>query len=403
MSLDLAKTIAELEHMAERLVGRADDRAQRLDRAMAAMVEADDAEVRQKAASSQGRPYLCAGLADGFAGRHGPGVLPQEFCVVSVDGSHIDVDRHIPVRCYLINVGGCLLTYGSHPDARLFSHPSLYSQEDELYITNSSPESNDTMAVQGPLLGLKRMVAEVKELAGVIEGAPPDSPVLALIDGSLVMWGLAGRGYPPFVRDDILGAGLIPALDSLREIAQRRMLAVAAYISLPQTTEVVNLLRLHLCLSDTAECRQSCGGHRSTRSPCNLVNGFMDRHLFQELLQPGERSSTFYTNSSISREFYGPHQVHFYYINTGDEIARVEIPQWVAEDDGLLELSHTLVLDQCRRGKGYPAAIGEAHEQAVVTGHDRETFKQMVEDALSRKRLPVYTSEKNRSKRMRWL
>ena len=403
MSLDLAKTAAELEHMAERLVSRADDRALRVERAMAAMVEVDAAEVRQKAASSQGRPYLCAGLVGGFAGRHGPGVLPESFCVASVDGSHIDVDRHIPVRCYLINVGGCLLTYGSHPDARLFSYPRLYSQDDDLYITNSSPEPYDTMAVQGPLLGLKRAVAEVRELVQVIERAPAESPVLALIDGSLVMWGLAGRGYPPFVRDEILVSGLIPTLDSLREIAHRRILAVAAYVSLPQTTEVVNTLRLHLCQSDTVECRQSCGGHRSTRAPCDLVNGFLDRHLFQELLEPGERSSTFYTNSSISREFYGPHQVHFYYINTGDEIARIEIPQWVAEDDGLLELSHTLVLDQCRRGKGYPAAIGEAHEQAVVTGHDRETFKQMVEYSLSRKRLPVYTSEKNRSKRMRWL
>ncbi len=45
----------------------------------------------------------------------------------------------------------------------------------------------------------------------------------------------------------------------------------------------------------------------------------------------------------------------------------------------------------------------EAHEQAVLTGRDRELFRQMVEDALARRHLSVYTSEKARSKRLRWL
>ena len=134
-----------------------------------------------------------------------------------------------------------------------------------------------------------------------------------------------------------------------------------------------------------------------------MLNGFLDRHLFQELLGPGERSSLFFTNSSISRDFYGGHQVYFYYLNTGDEIARMELPQWVAMNSDLLELSHSLILDQIRRGLGYPAAIGEAHEQAVVTGRDREAFKQLLGGALNQYKLPVYTSEKNRSKQMRWL
>ena len=323
--------------------------------------------------------------------------------MASVDGSHIDIDRHIPVRCYLINLGGCLLTYGSQPDARLFSRPRLYTEEDELYITSSVPGSEGTVSVEGPLVGLKRAVEEVKGLASVVEETPSGSSVLALIDGSLVLWGLAGSGYQPFVRDEIVNCGLIPALGELREMAQSRTLAVAAYISLPRSTEVVNTLRLYLCPNDMAECRQHCSSHRSSRTPCDTVNGFLDRHLFQELLEPGERSSLYLTNSSISREFYGPHQVYFYYMNTGEEIARIEVPQWVAQGEGPLDLSHALILDQCRRGMGYPAAIAEAHEQAVVTGPDRESFKQLLEDALARKRLPVYTSEKARSKRMRWL
>ena len=318
MSLDVTKTVVQIDSLAQRLDRARDDRAQRLGRALEAMRGADASEVGQKAQSSQGRPYMCAGLVDGLASRYSPQAVPQDFCVASVDGSHIDVDRHLPVRCYLINVGGCFLTYGSQPNARLFSRPRLYTEDEELYMTSSLSGPRKTVPVEGPILGLKRMVEEVKGLASLAEEAPPGLPVLALIDGSLVMWGLAGRGYQPFVRDEILMGGLMPALDKVREMARGRTLAVAAYISLPQSTEVVNTLRLHLCTSDVSECSQQCSSHRSSQTPCDIVNGFLDRHLFQELLAPGERSSLFCTASSISREFYGPHQVYFYYMNTGD-------------------------------------------------------------------------------------
>ena len=403
MGLDLATTAVQIGTVAQQLNDGRDGRAQRLEAALRAMEEADPSKALGKAASDQGRPFLCAGLVDGLAGRHSPRELPQDFCVASVDGSHIDVDRHVPVRCYLINLGGCLLTYGAQPDARLFSHPTIYSQEEELYMTSAVPGSMESVAVEGPMVGLKRGMQEVEGLASLVAEAPPGLPALALIDGSLVLWGLAGRGYQPFVREEMVVHGLVPALDKLRETARSRPLAVAAYISLPQATEVVNALRLYLCPNDGGECRQRCSSHRSGRTPCDMLNGFLDRHLFQELLGPGERSSLFTSDSSISRDFYGPHRVYFYYLNTGEEIARMELPQWVAMDDDLLSLSHSLILDQCRRGLGYPAAIAEAHEQAVVTGRDREAFKQLLGDALDRYRLPVYTSEKNRSKQMRWL
>ena len=100
---------------------------------------------------------------------------------------------------------------------------------------------------------------------------------------------------------------------------------------------------------------------------------------------------------------YGDHAVHFFYMNAGEEIARVEIPAWVADSPELLSLVHAGIVDQCRKGHGYPVAISEAHEQAVVTAGDREEFRVMVETALGTQRLPVYTSLKDRSKRLKWL
>ena len=79
------------------------------------------------------------------------------------------------------------------------------------------------------------------------------------------------------------------------------------------------------------------------------------------------------------------------------------MPKWVAEDENLLALGHSLILDQCKRGQGYPVAISEAHEQAVVSTGDRRIFKEMVSQALERQGITPYTSEKDRSKRTPWV
>ena len=79
------------------------------------------------------------------------------------------------------------------------------------------------------------------------------------------------------------------------------------------------------------------------------------------------------------------------------------MPEWAALDKGLLSLTHTLILDQCRRGMGYPVALSEAHEQAVISGPDRQRFREMVDRSLTERGLPVYTSQKSRSKRTAWL
>ena len=100
---------------------------------------------------------------------------------------------------------------------------------------------------------------------------------------------------------------------------------------------------------------------------------------------------------------YGEHQVYFFYIRAGDEVARVEVPRWVALDEGLLGLTHSLVLDQCRRGHDYPVALSEAHEQAVVTAADKDGFWQLVEASLVEEHLLAVTSAKSRSKRTRWI
>jgi NurA-like 5'-3' nuclease len=59
------------------------------------------------------------------------------------------------------------------------------------------------------------------------------------------------------------------------------------------------------------------------------------------------------------------------------------------------------VLDQAVRGLGYPVVLAEAHEKAVVSGGDRESFWLLVESAIEQRRLPHRITEKSQSKHIR--
>ena len=176
-------------------------------------------------------------------------------------------------------------------------------------------------------------------------------------------------------------------------------LALASYISFPRSADVVNALRVAICPNDPLDTDRHCKD--CEKRECDAVAGVQDGELFSDLLAEGERSALFTTQSSVVRKRYGEHWVYFFYLRLDDEIARVEIPQWVARDENRLNLAHSLMLDQCRRGQGYPVALSEAHEQAVVTGADRANFWQLVESSLVEEHLLTPTSAKSQSKRTR--
>ena len=402
MSLDLGETILQLERVSANLGRGYQDRRQRLLRLLeeAARVPPDLARERTR---NFYEPFLAAQVVDSLLGETSPPRAPQDWVAASVDGSHIDVDRHLPVPCYLVNLGGCVLTYGSRSDARFFSRPRLSASQEDLFLRNPGRASEEE-AITGNLLGLYRAVRELAALLEIVKECPPDLPALALVDGTLVLWGLAGQSYRDFVRQHVIYEELLPVLEGFRLLAEERQVTLAAYVSLPRSTEVANALRRCLCTYPLSHCNESCSNRRSDREPCSNSNDFLDREIFEELLSPHSRSPLYVTNSSVPREYYGDtQQVYFYYLNVGEEIARVEVPRWVAESETLLTLGHSLIVEQCRRGQGYPVAISEAHEQAVVTGRDRQLFRQMVEETLEQQGMPFYTSQKERSKQRPWV
>ena len=398
MSLDLAQVAEQIEGMAARLKAAEAEREQKTNFAIETLhKQAGELDrLRQKIQSSK-TTWLVAEIPDELDIHEAPPPCPQDFIVLASDGSHIDVDRHRSAHCFLINIGTVRLRYGKNPDAELSSLPSLHFQAEDLVI--SSPSANSYEPIEGALLGVKRSVEECHSLADAASKLEDNLPTLALLDGSLILWTLAGQNnYPEYVSQALVNDGFLRYLEDMRKLSLVKQLAVAAYVSFPRSTEVTNALRLAICPHDPADCDRYCQRKDAERQ-CDFVAGVLDRGIFNRLLSPGERSAIFGSRSSIVEQRYGIHRAQFFYIKIDDEeIARVEIPLWVAQSRELIWLVHALIWQQCRQGQGYPVALSEAHEKAVVTASDREQFWQLLERDVA-----VKSSAKSRSKRSRWI
>ena len=398
MTLDLAKVAARIQAMADWVGGEETARAVRLELALQTLdrAAADVTPLRQRidAAVYAGPPtWLAADLPDDSGAVFDTPTLPTDYAALATDGSHIETDRNRPVACHLINIGVVHLRYGRQPRAHLDSAPTIYFGHET--------DDEDERHGEGLHLQTRRAVAEAQATVDFLTAHPPsDTPTVALLDGSLILWHLAGRRLPVAFRDAMLDRGLLAALDALE--AMSPPIAVAAYISQPQATAIVNALRLALCPDDSPNCGARCATLRFPDRPCDGVGGLFDRDIFWERLAIGQRSAVFGSRAPVM-EHYRQHRVGFFYLRLENEISRVEVPAWVARDQRRLDLVHAVVLDQCRLGFGYPVALAEAHEQAVVSGADRDHFWDLVERALRRDGIAAAPSAKSRSKQTRWL
>jgi hypothetical protein len=133
--------------------------------------------------------------------------------------------------------------------------------------------------------------------------------------------------------------------------------------------------------------------------PCQVIDPLRDAALWGSLLEPGQRSPL-YRSSARILDLYEGHRIYFCYVNVGTEIARIEIPEWVAQNSSLLAQALSLTLAQVHKGYGYPVALAEAHNQAVVRGGDRVRFFALLEQQMIRAGLRnVGTSYKEARKR----
>ncbi|UCG55123.1 MAG: DNA double-strand break repair nuclease NurA [Dehalococcoidia bacterium] len=403
MSLNLTDIASQIVGMAASLKANSQKRQQQKLKAIAICSDCStDLEWLKIKALTSKTSWLVAQPVERLDCHRPPPPPPDEFTIIATDGSQIDVDRHLSARCYIINIGSVVLKYGTNPDAILNSLPKLYSDERDLVIVSPDGRGREQL-VEGTLLGIKRSVEECKQLATITTGVSAGASTLALMDGTLILWNLVSKEYPEFVIEELLNRGFIRYLDEMKKLNKDRRVSVASYISFPRSTDVVNTLRVAICPHEIPDCDRYCAEIVTGKRECDTVTGIHDRDLFSELLADGERSALFTSQSSIVEKCYGNHRIHFFYLRVDDEIARIEIPKWVEADKNLLNMTHSLILDQCRRGHGYPVALSEAHQQAVVSGADRENFQRLIEMALVEENIQLTASAKSLSKKTRWI
>jgi len=417
MTLDFERLAKQLDDLGPRLRQRAEEGqarlAQALDTVHAWAGRPDSLRERLEAASTSW--LLAEPLGEPMDAAFPAPPTPNEYVALASDGSHIDVDRHSPISCYLLNMGRARIRYGSRPEADLASQPDLAFEDERLALSDRSDASREDV-LSGNLLAALRSVREVELLARLAAEEDSGLPTLALLDGTLVLWGLAQRELRGDIKRVLLDEGIIRALDALKTLAGQKPVALASYISRPGGSEVVHTLRLAACPLPQSQPPQPVDCKRCPREadeprPCDAVGLTSDRTLFAALLRPGQRSAVFRRKhkvpGSIEEAFYGQHSVAFFYLrmpdDVPDEIARVEMPLWMAQDEQRVALLHALLIDQCRRGLGYPLAIMEAHEQAVISGPEREAFRRLLEGQVTAEGLPAAPSGKALSKRARLL
>jgi hypothetical protein len=311
----------------------------------------------------------------------------DKFTVVATDGSQITPSHHEIALCYLINVGLIMYTYGTGEKPIQESEPFIYDSEKDFYPTSKKTPSNFSEEV----IAVKRMLAEMQELANLCRKAKERGhPTIAMVDGTLITWNITNQMWPEEYQAKILEK-FLAVLDEIKSLE----VPVCGYISNSRRNDFVNLLRVQSCPFKEIDCENLC----SEKEACDEIVPLYDRQIWLNQLEPGERSPIFASSAKIL-EKYQDHQISFFYLNVGkDEIARLEIPRWVADKEEFLNLVHHIVYDQVQKGMGYPIAIQEAHNQAVIKGGDRAQFYAMLSRKMINRNLRVALSNKELKKR----
>jgi hypothetical protein len=396
--LDLTKLASQMQGISQHLATESAATRQRLDHGEELMQLAQQwqGELAGRQAQWRDRLLFTAGVPiEDLATRRSIQSAPPAHTVIATDGSQIAPSHHEIAYCYLINIGRIVLHYGQSKLPLLDSLPEVFYRAEDLYVSRQWGIRTEEW------LGYCRTVGETTVLAELAEALRPLgdlpmwedlTPTIAMTDGSLIYWFL--EPLPLEARDRILDP-IIAAWDRLRDLK----VPIVGYISASRSSESINFLRFQTCPYQVPDCMTHCQNLRD-KAPCQVLDPLRDTAIWNRLLSPGERSPLWRSSARI-QEFYGEgHRVHFCYLHVGSEVARVEVPEWVAEDGALLDRTLSLVVAQVQKGYGYPVALAEAHNQAVVRGGDRSRFFSLLEQEMIKAGLRnVGTSYKEARKR----
>lgn len=291
------------------------------------------------------------------------------YQLIGIDGSQIYPDRHLGFSCSLINVGTVSLLYQAaaakacmHCEPYIFMNDSDVEQFNPIDATNARRQEMELSAA---------ITFQQQNIA-------TDITLLYLFDGSQIFWHLVGK------EKHFFDYYFYRSIDLLNEFYKKRM-PCAWYISAPKSKELISMLNLAHELMPPQFTHQFCH--------------VRDESLMRSFLPAWHRSIIFKSNVAIAQQYPEQLRPHFVYINTNDEIGRVEFPAWIAHDTIIFEKIIAMITDQIKKGYGYPVVLAEAHEQAVVKGPDRELFFHIIAKWSMERQHKISITQKNAKKR----
>ncbi|MGC9326646.1 MAG: DNA double-strand break repair nuclease NurA [Candidatus Hinthialibacter sp.] len=335
-----------------------------------------------KEAAQQSTPHLVPDFDEPPGAVYPVNDTPPPAVLISSDGSQIFPNRHEIAPLALITTSRIRIDYDRYQDTPLLdSRARIFLQED----FHDRLGANRDVAFED-LISDERALEELETLAHLAQEPFPkneNTPVIALSDGSLILWRLAERYEQNYE------AAMIEKYIALLQQFEQYQVPVAGYISSSNNREVIHLIRL------VQKDQNSDGSLFKQETDPALT----DTEIFSRILKKGQRSTLFHSQSKIILEKYGDQRISYFYLHVGGEIAKIEIPRWVASDPKRVDDVAAYCLQQSQIGGGYPIVLSEAHEHAVVRGPDRETFYILVEEALRRGGAdPRYSSKQLRKR-----
>jgi hypothetical protein len=292
-------------------------------------------------------------------------IEPQsQYTILSCDGSQIYPDRHQGTSCFLINIGTVKIDYAQTSQVKFNSFPFLFSQSDEdsIEIVDCKRQEYEFQ------FGIKIMEEEKQK--------NNDKDFIFLFDGSLIFWHLESKSAN--VGQEYLGKYL-----GLLHQFYKEDLMIAGYISLPKSKELVNLIRTDI-FQNNNEIK---------------IDNVLDLHIASFYLDKFHRSILFKNHSPITQHYPSHLHPHFFYLNVGEEIVRIEIPEWIAKDEKKVDIVSQIIVDQCIKGHGFPICLAEAHEQAVVKSIDRDFFYTILQKLNIEHKQKIFMSQKSMKKK----
>lgn len=289
----------------------------------------------------------------------------KEYQILAVDGSQIYPDRNMSgAGCFLINTGGVYFDYGKlSSKVNFFSEPGVFLLQDFYSLDDKYFVGPDIVDLVREELEFKKITESSKLFFN------SNKPALCFIDGSLIFWHLDSK------HEEIKKIYLNKYLYYLDQLYKNNIL-FAGFISFPKSRELVNLIKLSLCRFNIADCIACHSQYNNF--PCKAVDSLIDTFITSFFLEKNSRTTIFYSKSKIIKDYPDHLKPAFFYLNLGQEIARIEVPAFIAQDKNYLDLICKISIDQSIKGNGYPVSLAFAHDQAVVKGADRDFFYHLI-------------------------